>query len=64
MRINGTTIEIGREMTLKDLLESKGYKISKVAVELNGDIVPRSRYDHVIVSDDDSLEIVSIVGGG
>ncbi len=64
MRINGTTIEVGREMTLKDLLESKGYKISRVAVELNGDIVPRSRYDHVIVSDGDSLEIVSIVGGG
>lgn len=64
MRINGTTIELGREMTLKDLLESKGYKISRVAVELNGDIVPRSRYDHVIVSDGDSLEIVSIVGGG
>jgi sulfur carrier protein len=64
MRINGTNIEIGREMTLKDLLESKGYKISRVAVELNGDIVPKSRYDHVIVSDGDSLEIVSIVGGG
>lgn len=64
MRINGTTIEVGREMTLKDLLESRGYKISRVAVELNGDIVPRSKYDDVVVSDGDSLEIVSIVGGG
>ncbi len=64
MKINGTTIEVVRETTLKDLLESRGYKVSRVAVELNGDIVPRSKYDHVIVSDSDSLEIVSIVGGG
>lgn len=64
MKINGITLEVGREMALRDLLESKGYKTSRVAVELNGEIVPRSKYDQVMVSDGDSLEIVNIVGGG
>jgi len=64
MKINGITLEVGREMALRDLLESKGYKTSRVAVELNGEIVPRSKYDQVTVSDGDSLEIVNIVGGG
>ena len=35
-----------------------------VVAEHNGLIAPRSRWDNIVVKDDDSLEIVTIVGGG
>ena len=35
-----------------------------VVAEHNGVIAPRSRWDNIVVKDDDSLEIVTIVGGG
>ena len=51
-------------MTVKDLILSIGYKDDRVAVELNGRIVPRSEYACVILKEDDSVEIVGFVGGG
>ena len=35
-----------------------------VVAEHNGVIAPRSRWDSIVVKDDDTLEIVTIVGGG
>ena len=35
-----------------------------VVAEHNGAIAPRSRWDNILVKDDDTLEIVTIVGGG
>ena len=35
-----------------------------VVAEHNGVIAPRSRWDSILVKDDDTLEIVTIVGGG
>ena len=36
----------------------------RVAVELNGDIVPKVQYADMIFKDGDSVEVVSFVGGG
>ena len=35
-----------------------------VVAEHNGVIAPRSRWENIVVKDDDTLEIVTIVGGG
>ena len=35
-----------------------------VVTEHNGVIAPRSRWESILVKDDDTLEIVTIVGGG
>ena len=45
-------------------LTENGYDIKRVAVELNGDILPKSRYEGTALKDGDSVEIVSFVGGG
>ena len=63
MRINGEHRKIGAS-TLADLLRSNGYDEKRVAVELNGKIVPRKDYSGVMLRDNDVLEIVSFVGGG
>ena len=45
-------------------LQEKGIDLSNVAVERNGEIVPKRQYDSVILTAEDRLEIVSFVGGG
>ena len=49
---------------LSETLESMGYKPNSIVVELNDLIVNSKKWDKVRVKDGDSLEIVSIVGGG
>ncbi|UAL07214.1 MAG: sulfur carrier protein ThiS [Candidatus Methanogranum gryphiswaldense] len=64
MKVNSRSIQIMGDMTLAEILASQGYVTSRIAVELNGRIIPRSEYETTIVCDDDSMEVVSIVGGG
>ena len=51
-------------ITLTEYLAGAGYDEKRVAVELNGDIVPKPQYKETILSDGDSVEVVSFVGGG
>lgn len=64
MRVNGKQVELKESLTLEKFLESNGYALSRVAVELNGKIVPRKEYAVTILQDTDVLEIVCFVGGG
>ena len=45
-------------------LASAGYDPLRVAVERNGDIVPKAQYGETVLADGDSVEVVSFVGGG
>lgn len=47
-----------------DYLVKNGYKVEFVAIELNGEILPRTNYPDTVLSDGDKLEVVSFVGGG
>ena len=64
MKVNGETKKLLEKIPLAELLQLEGYSSDKIAVELNGEIIPRSRYASVILTDADKLEIVSFVGGG
>ena len=64
MKVNGEQIILSEKIPLAELLQREGYVQEKIAVELNGEIIPRSRYASVILTDADKLEIVSFVGGG
>ncbi len=64
MKVNGKEIVIEDGITLKTFLESTGYNIERIAVELNRNIVPKETYENVILNNSDSMEIVSFVGGG
>ena len=50
--------------TLAELVASLGLEGKRIAVERNGDIVPRSRYADTPLAPGDRLEIVGAVGGG
>ena len=64
MKVNGELYPLSRPLSLKDFLEEKGFNTGRVAVELNGDIVPKGAYGTTMLSDTDTLEVVHFVGGG
>lgn len=64
MKFNGEQIILNEKTSLLEFLQREGYATDKIAVELNGEIVPRSKYASVILTDADNLEVVCFVGGG
>jgi sulfur carrier protein len=62
--INGERRELPRPLAFADLVEALGLTGKRIAVERNGEIVPRSRFAGAAVADGDTLEIVVAVGGG
>ena len=63
--INGNTKQFdGENMTLSDLIVTLNLVDKRLAIEKNGEIVPRSQFDAAILNDGDKLEIVGAVGGG
>ena len=64
LTINGRGVELAKLMTIRELLASKNLHAKIVVVERNREIVPRERYDDVVLSADDDLEIVQMMAGG
>lgn len=63
VKINGVELDIAGK-TLAAYLESTKFNPKRIAVECNGEIVPKACYAETVLQDGDSLEIVSFVGGG
>jgi sulfur carrier protein len=64
MKFNGQTRQLNRNISLLQYLQENKFDISKIAVELNGNIVPKTTYAAVLLQEEDVLEVVSFVGGG
>lgn len=62
--INGVSRQLGAPLTVAALLEKEGLSGKRLAVEKNGEIVPKSQHASVLVAVGDRLEIVVAVGGG
>ncbi len=62
--INGEPRDFQTPLKLADLVEALGFAGKRVAIERNGEIVPRSIYGNTVLLDGDQLEIVVAVGGG
>lgn len=63
VKINGKELDIAGR-TLSEYLASTNYDCKRIAVERNGDIVPKAQYEETILAEGDVLEVVSFVGGG
>jgi thiamine biosynthesis protein ThiS len=62
--LNGEDHAIAGPASVAGLLATLALDLRKVAVERNEEIVPRSLYDQVFLSQGDRLEIVHFIGGG
>lgn len=62
--LNGDTVRVETGTSVSSLLAAQGLADRRVAVEVNGEIVPRSRHDAHMLQAGDRLEIVHALGGG
>ena len=64
LRINGKDVRLEKPTPLLDYLRKLGVDARAVAVEHNGEIVERAKFEAVVLDDGDQVEIVRMVGGG
>jgi sulfur carrier protein len=64
VKVNGAARRFSAPLDLASLLQQLDMAGKKVAVERNGEIVPKSAHARTVVTDGDQLEIVVAVGGG
>lgn len=62
--INGATRQLLHPINIYSLLEEMGLAGKRIAIERNGEIVPRSTFASQQLADGDKLEVVVAVGGG
>lgn len=62
--LNGQSHECATNVSVASLLAEAGYADRRVAVEVNREIVPRSRHAQHALHEDDRVEIVQAIGGG
>lgn len=63
VKINGEKLNVAGK-TVAEYLAATNYDPNRIAVECNGDIVPKAQYGETFLKDGDSVEVVSFVGGG
>ena len=64
IRVNGEHRRVNAGISFAELASELGLEPTRVAVERNLEIVPRSTLAQVLVADGDEIEIVTFVGGG
>ncbi len=64
IRLNGEEREFAPPLSVLELLHAAGYGERRVAVEVNREIVPRSRHDSHLLGEGDEVELIQAIGGG
>lgn len=64
LKINGEIRQFPDALTVAGLIEQLGYAGKRIAIERNGEIVPKSQHATTALATGDQLEIVVAVGGG
>ena len=64
IQINGRKVALKQNISILDVLIKYKLNRKKVAIELNGKILPRNKYDNRKLKDNDKIEIVQFIGGG
>lgn len=64
VQVNDQPIEMPLGGTIETLLQSLKLRGGPVAVELNQQLIPSSEHSTVKLNEGDSLEVVSLTGGG
>ena len=64
LTLNDRPTELPEGTNVAALLASLGFAERRVAVERNGDIVPRALYAETTLAEGDRIEVVQFVGGG
>lgn len=64
IKVNGDSMEWSPEMTVEDVIREKNYLFPLLVVRVNGELVPRDRYDSVTVPDGAVVDVIHLMSGG
>jgi thiamine biosynthesis protein ThiS len=64
IELNGEPKCFSAALTVQALIEQLGLEPTKIAIERNREIVPKSTFSRVSLADGDKIEIIHFVGGG
>ncbi len=64
IQLNGKKLKIQTNLSIKDLIKKYKLKENKIAIELNGAILPKNLYKNKKIRENDKIEIVQFIGGG
>ena len=64
IKLNGEARELEAPLSLKEFVVSEGLKPEGVAVAVDGNIVPKARWDGFVVGEGMSVDIYDMVAGG
>jgi sulfur carrier protein len=64
IKINGDSKDLNDDCSVHQLIQQLDLADKRIAVELNGEIVPRSQFPETTLNADDRIEIVQAIGGG
>lgn len=64
IRLNGEPRALAEGASVADLVRDLGLLPEQVAVERNGELVPRARHAETQLGEGDAVEVVTLVGGG
>jgi len=64
LTVNGQSRQFEAPLKVEALLRALDLAGKRIALERNGEIVPRSRFGDELLADGDRIEIVVAVGGG
>lgn len=62
--INGQQQSYDGPLNIQQLVEKLALQNKRIAIEYNGEIIPRSRFPEQALNEGDQLEIIMAVGGG
>ena len=64
LKVNNTEHPFREGMTVKTLMEEKGFVFHRIIVKLNGKLVEDSNYTDTLLADGDIVEAIHIFAGG
>ena len=64
IQLNGKKYQIRNGCNLKELLRILKKNNNKVAIEMNGEITDKKKYNKLFLKQNDKVEIVQFIGGG
>ena len=62
--INGKILELENDISVYDFLAQNGYELKFIALERDGEILPKKLWREHFMSEGKAYEIVTLVGGG
>ena len=61
---NGKKRTINEDINIATFIADNNYKPERVEVELNEEIIPKEKYEQIVLKQNDTLEVLSFMGGG